>query len=130
VRRVVLGARRLAVEQAMLPGWRCVTVAGKTYPTIVPERGAGVEGVLVRGLDAVAARRLRRYETNEYDAMEIEVRAASGKPRRAWVFVAPARLLGPRWSFDAWRRRHKRRFLAGLTRQKSAPVAPLAGLAR
>jgi gamma-glutamylcyclotransferase (GGCT)/AIG2-like uncharacterized protein YtfP len=111
VRRAVMGARPHSVEPATLKGWRCVTLPGVTYPTIVRDPDAVVGGLLARGLDATAKRRLQDYEEAEYELIELDV-AAAGKSQRALVFVAPHPRPRIDWDYDTWRRRHKPRWMA------------------
>ena len=128
VRRALLGphaSRR--VEPARLQGWRRVAVSGKTYPVVVAEPDASVDGVLVRGLSAAARRRLTRYEdANLYALATVDVLAMGcAHPVSALAFVAKetATRRAPRsvgWSFEDWRRRHKRRLLLTLRRRPAA----------
>jgi Gamma-glutamyl cyclotransferase, AIG2-like len=126
VRRAVLGpyAPR-SVEPASLSGWRRVPVRGKTYPVIVADPAATVDGVLARGLNAAARRRLEHYEGDDlYAVADVEV-ALTDRLRLvpARVFVAKAagihRGRGT-WTIATWRRRHKRRFLLTLGRRPAA----------
>lgn len=120
VRRAVLGRRApAAVEPATLAGWRRVRLPKVTYPAIVPDRRSAVEGVLARGLDGQAQDRLVAYESPAYDLIEVPVTTGAGRQVTALVFAAKpgsTRAIGI-WDFAEWRRRHKRRFLAGLTRR-------------
>ncbi len=126
VRRAVLGPyapRR--VEPAVLRGWRRVPVRGRTYPVIVADPAASVDGVLVRGLNTAAKRRLERYEDADlYEMAELDV-TPTGRLRavRALTFVAKApglRRGSGTWEIAAWQRRHKRRFLLTLGRRPAA----------
>ena len=120
VRRAVLGRRAPeTVEPATLHGWRRFKLPRVTYPAILPDGRSSVDGVLARGLDAAVRERLIAYESGDYDLIAVPVTTRAGKPVSAWVFVAkPAtrRDIGA-WSFDAWCRRHKRRYLARLVRR-------------
>jgi hypothetical protein len=114
VRRQVLGrvADTLAVEPAVLTGYRRVYVRGKTYPVVVPDPASAVEGCLMRGLDRRASRRLIDFETDEYDLVERTVVTASGETVRCRVFVA-GRRAAPSvlpWDYETWRRRHRSEF--------------------
>ena len=126
VRRAVLGAYAPRhVEEACLRGWRRGPVRGKTYPVIVADPQASVDGALVRGLNTAARRRLERYEDEDlYALAEVDVLLAGrAKVVRAVVFVAKAAGFrhGPgTWDIDEWRRRHKRRFLLTLGRRPAA----------
>jgi hypothetical protein len=62
VRRLVLGTRApMSVEPATLAGWRRVCLPKVTYPAVLRAAREVVDGVLVRGLDAEARRRLVDY---------------------------------------------------------------------
>ncbi len=124
VRRAVLG--RLApveAEPAVLRGWRRVPAAGKTYPVIVADPRGAVDGVVVRGLDRAARRRLERYEDDFYELIAVEVTlTGSGHKLETLVFAAGQQLscrTARSWDLADWQRRHKRRFLATL-RQRFA----------
>ena len=120
VRRGVLGLQApRRVEPALLSGWRRVPVRGKTYPVIVADTRASVDGVLARGLNAAARRKLERYEDPDlYALAELEVLLAGrARPVPALVFVATAAGAGRergRWDLETCQRRHKRRFLRSL----------------
>lgn len=121
VRRLVLGRHAPSeVAPARLAGWRRVPVAGTSYPAIVRDPLAGVDGVLVRGLDAGGQTLLERYEGDEYEVLLVEVESASGRRVAAQVFAPrPGRIRRGRgmWDFADWGRRHKRRFIATLARR-------------
>lgn len=121
VRRLVLGRRApTEVEPARLAGWRRVPVAGTTYPAIVRDPLAVVDGILVRGLDAGALALLERYEGSEYEVLLVEVETASGRHVAAQTFALRPRRVRRRhgeWDFNDWERRHKRRFIAALARR-------------
>jgi len=130
VRRAVLGPHAPRhVEPALLRGWRRLPVRGRTYPVIVADPAASVDGVLVRGLNAAARRRLERYEDADlYAAATVDVLPAGrARPVQALVFVANFVAKAPgvrrgsrRWEIGDWRRRHKRRFLLTLGRRPAA----------
>jgi hypothetical protein len=122
VRRAVLGPlapRR--VEPASLRGWRRVPVRGKTYPVIVADPTAQVDGVLARGLNAASKHRLERYEDADLYALAGLDVLPTGRTRPvpAQVFVAKAagaRSAPGEWEIETWQRRHKRRYLRTLGR--------------
>jgi hypothetical protein len=122
VRRLVLG--RQAPEEvapAILRGWRRVPLAGVTYPGIVRDPQAAVDGVLARGVDHDARQCLERYEGVEYELIAVEIVSGAGRARNALTFVAGAALKPATgsWEFAVWQRRHKRRFLAALAQNGS-----------
>lgn len=115
VLRAVVGTEA-TMEPATLRGWRRVGVRGEAYPIIVRDVASRVDGVLVRGLDARAASRLMSYEGPEYTVIRACV-ACGGRTVAAHVFAPrPGRLLRTEgaWDFEAWRRRHKRRWMSAL----------------
>ena len=76
--------------------------------------------MLVRGIDAGIARRLARYEGPGYILARRTVTTADG-PVAANVFIAarPGRTSGRIWDFEAWVRRHKRRLLRALAKDRA-----------
>ena len=112
IRVLVLGRHDGAkpVEPATLPGFRRLTMRGRTYPVIVADRSSSVEGCLVRGLDRAAATRLDAFEGDEYDRIRCAVVLADGRSVEGWTFVAGRRASPStaEWEFETWRRRHKR----------------------
>ena len=128
VRRVVLGPHApRRVEPARLQGWRRAAVPGRTYPVIVIDAGAHVDGVLVHGLGTAARRRLERYEDADlYALLRIGVLAGGRRRFPALVFAAKSagraggwgtRKVIETWDFAAWRRRDKQRLLMSLRRR-------------
>lgn len=119
VRALVLGAQAsgLEVAPAVLDGWRCVSVRGRTYPAVVRSAAAATRGVLTGALPDSAGAALTAYEGPEYDLIECDV-SASGEAATAGVFVAgPSCRVSTRpWDFGAWQRLHKRTFMARLMR--------------
>lgn len=103
----------VSVEPATLRGYRRWTMAGKTYPVVVPEKGASVDGVLMRGITPPEAWRLTRFEADAYDCVERRVKTDAGQHIRAWVYVAgpSAEWAAEAWDFVDWRRRYREAFL-------------------
>jgi len=122
VRRLVLGVSApVMVEPAVLMGWKRVPLPDVTYPNILRAQRLSVDGVLMRGLDKAACRRLIDYEGDGYDLLDVEVTVAGDRRVAALVFAGKPgqlRALGS-WSFTDWQRRHKRRFVASLARRGS-----------
>lgn len=117
VLRAVIGTD-VAMEPAVLRGWRRVGVRGEDYPIIIRDMSSRVDGVLVRGLDERAAARLASYEGAEYVLIKSAV-FCRGRTIAVNVFAPrPGRLLKTEngWNFEAWRRRHKRRWIVALER--------------
>jgi gamma-glutamylcyclotransferase (GGCT)/AIG2-like uncharacterized protein YtfP len=102
---------------ARLAGYERLCARYNVFPVLVEYPGAEVAGMLVRGIDAAAARRLARYEGPDYVLAKRSITTAEGN-EEAFVFLyaRPGRSSGKPWNFDAWRRRHKRRLLRALTK--------------
>ncbi len=122
VRRAVLGpgADRVAVEPALIRGYRCAPVAGGRYPVLVPEAASRAEGVLAAGVGLEAAARTSFFEDEGYDysVESVAVETASGAAREAWAFLSAGRLVAGagRWSIEDWNRRHRAAFVANARR--------------
>ncbi len=114
VRTRVLGhpIRRGRVRPAVIEGWRRVTVAGASYPGLVPESGRRVDGLLLTGVTAAEEARLIRFEGGEYEIVDVTVRAA-GRDVAARMFVTRpgVAVTDDEWTLESWRRRHRRDFL-------------------
>ena len=85
-------ARRL--RGARLEGWRRVFLRGTPYPTLVPQRGAVVQGAVLRAGDAALAR-LSAYEGSAYVLTPLGVSTARGA-LRAHAWIAPPWRADPR----------------------------------
>jgi hypothetical protein len=120
VRSLVLG-RALAPAQlrsALLRHFRRVYVAGRLYPTVVPRRGAAVEGLLLAGLSDVDYARLDAFE-GEYrrERQHVWPLSEAGEPEPEPALVWFYRTRGatapsPReWRLADWQRREKTPFL-------------------
>ena len=115
LRALVIGRTAgIEIEPATLLGWRRRRAAGFAFPVAVPAPGRRVEGVLARGLDRAAQRRLRHYEEDDYRLVRVAVRIArNGRSVSAFLF-APARGRFPsgrgEWRLGRWQRRqHQQR---------------------
>lgn len=105
----------LKVEPAWLDGYRCVGIAGRTYPMLFVRSGDVAEGVLALGADAAAIKRLTAYEGGEYRLGEKTVRRLDGSTCRAKLFLARPGTAGSHqrdWCFEEWRRRFKKKMLS------------------
>jgi gamma-glutamylcyclotransferase (GGCT)/AIG2-like uncharacterized protein YtfP len=112
----VLGRRMLgvALEPATVTGYRRVYARGAWYPVLVPQPGGIVEGRLLRGVNATDARRLARFEGEQYGLCRLDVVTVRRGRIRAWAFLPRPELAvigGEPWTFDDWRRRFKPRYL-------------------
>lgn len=114
VRALVLSpaARHVAVEPALLEGYRRVVMRARVYPVVVPARKSAVDGLLARGLGARDRTRLAAFESDEYDEVTRQIVLGSGERVAARVFVANRRAspTAIAWDLAAWQRRHKQAF--------------------
>ena len=128
LRRVVLG-RPLppgAVVPAVLRGYRRVAVAGRGYPALVPDPRARTEGVLATGLDEAMAARISYYESDDYDIemVVVEARGLGAVPARVFVPTRAMPLSPAPWDLELWRRRFRRRAIAGARAAMAALARP------
>lgn len=102
---------------ARLADWRRAAVRGAPYPAIVPAAGRVIDGVVIDGVDHRMARRLTTYEGPGYRERVLEVDAGSDAVASR-VFVPTQSMPVSRWdwSFDEWRKRHKRYYVRRLNR--------------
>jgi hypothetical protein len=108
--------RPLAADEllpARLDGFRRVTVAGSSYPMLVADPAAGLDGRLLRRASRRDILRINWFESEEYRAERHRVRAG-GRDHLAWLFRALDGVMiatGRPWRLDDWRREHKAGFL-------------------
>ncbi|MBO6520898.1 MAG: gamma-glutamylcyclotransferase [Rhodospirillales bacterium] len=102
----------------VLPGYKRVYAAGATYPGLVTDPDGEVDGILVRRISPLEVSRLSRYEGKDYKTADLEVRLGDGSFAEARVFLPlpTLRMSETPWELDVWRRKEKRRFMAGLRR--------------
>lgn len=115
IRRLVL-RRDVPSEKivaATLAGYRRYAVLDAPYPAAVRQPGAEIDGIVLRGLDALDAARLDSFEGDLYGAALCPVNPTEDGAKEAWVFIAGDRvpLTEMAWSLEAWRVAHKDRFL-------------------
>lgn len=104
-----------ALEPARLPGFRRVRVEGASYPMLVPDQAAGVEGRLWYGGGAEERARLDAYEGPAYRLEPVVVETTSGERVTALVYqVVPGSLRSSEepWELAAWQARFKPLYLA------------------
>lgn len=94
--RVVRGRYRSC--PARLEGYRRHALTDVSYPAIVAEHGADVEGVMYFDVDAADLARLDAFEGTEYrrDAVPV-VTAAGAATAQTYVWLDPARLAHRPW---------------------------------
>jgi len=114
VRALVLSPamRDVAVEAAVLEGYRRVFMRGRVYPVVIPARSLRGEGVVARGLGPTDGVRLAKFESDEYDEVTRDVMLPTGECLPARVFVAGRRATptARSWELGDWQRRHKQAF--------------------
>lgn len=107
--------RRFVSQPALLRDHRTYRLRERCYPGLRHRPGACTEGVLYRGVDRQALRRLDRFEDDFYRRRRLPVAVDSGKAVPAEVYLIPPqhyRLLEPRgWSLQRFRRCVLKRFL-------------------
>ncbi|MFO1119477.1 MAG: gamma-glutamylcyclotransferase family protein [Rhodospirillales bacterium] len=123
VLRRPVDARRL--RPAMLAGFRRVLHRSATYPVLIADTTAEVDGILASGLTGRDARRLVAYEGSDYRLASLPVRVAAGGTVSAGVFLpvlgeVASTLL---WDFGTWRRQYRKQFLRQIRRSRDAPAA-------
>lgn len=117
VLRKVIGA----VDQeasATLFGFRRVGVGNGSWPALLPDPVGRADGLLVVPKSPDALDRLRWFEGPLQPPVLHPVTTAAGEVVEAWVcMTAPGLALTDEpWDFEAWRRRHKDRYLVATRR--------------
>ncbi len=116
--------RRL--RRAVLPGFRRVYHRAASYPVLVADAAAEVTGTLATGLTLCDARLLSLYEGHDYRLAILPVRTLPANARVcAGVFLPleDAVASTTAWSYEAWCRVHRERFLRQVRRGQHAPIA-------
>jgi hypothetical protein len=103
----------MRLRPAVLPGYRRVRVQDVQYPAVYVSDGHSVEGCAVHGIPRPAAERLRLFENDGYELAVAPVLIGNNVNRKAALFAASARmnLTDEEWSFEDWRRHHRRQFM-------------------
>ena len=109
-------------QDAYVEGYRRVYRLGASYPILVPMYGGRIEGVLASGLRPTDTDRLIAFEGDEYDIVEVAVRAARSGPTGAKMFMAKPGIAGSskEWTLADWRRRYRKEYLLRLHRRNPA----------
>lgn len=125
VRAAVLGpgAARIALSDALAPGWRAVYGPGRAYPFLIRARGCAAPGLIADRITAALLARLKSFEGPEYRIGPVTVRSDEGSCRVA-AFLP--RIAVPRdqaeFELMVWQEREKAGFLAGLERSAQRPA--------
>jgi gamma-glutamylcyclotransferase (GGCT)/AIG2-like uncharacterized protein YtfP len=73
--------------RAVLDDHACYLLKGKTYPGIIPEHAASVEGVVYNGIGEAHFRKLDRFEGELYERVRVCATDTEGDPLQAWAYV-------------------------------------------
>lgn len=108
----------LSPRVARLEGYKRVYVAAATYPALIADSDTSLEGIVVSRISPIEISRITRYEGADYQARLTTVQTLDGQSVEAQVFFPKAaiRTTNRPWVLDEWRRRDKKRFLAGMRR--------------
>ena len=118
------------LRPAVLPSFRRVFHRTATYPVLIADATASVDGILASGLTARDAKLLAAYEGPDYRLVSLSVRAAAGGTVRAGVFLPVRNETASTipWRFEAWRRYFGERFLRQVRRCRDASAADRHGI--
>lgn len=116
---------RLRLRPALLAGCRRVLHRSASYPVLIADPTAEVDGILASGATARDVRRLVAYEGPGYRLATLPVRVAAGGTVSAGVFlpVGDEIASGAPWNLETWRRQYREQFLRQLRRSRDAPAA-------
>ncbi len=103
----------VALEPALLPGFRRVRCQGALYPVLAPAGGQRVPGLVCRGLDERAVLRMAHFEGTQYQPRSFTVTLASGAKEAAWLFMPRHGGFATReaWTYERWHRTMKPRIM-------------------
>ena len=115
-----LAGRPLATPPARLESFSRHALRGASYPGIVRDPGAGVNGMVVHGIWPALLAKLDRWEGADYVRERVRVETAGGGAALAQVYaLAPralGRLLPDDWDAAAFERRQLARWLRAAAR--------------
>lgn len=94
---------------ARICGFRRMGVAGASYPMLVPDELAAVEGRLLRRATVRDIARINHYESDEYRAELRHVVTADGVDTAAWLYLGLDHMTPAEepWSLARWQYEHK-----------------------
>ena len=117
VMKDVTGIELLGTE-AVLSGFRRVSLAGRNYPGITRDDHGGVRGIYYADTDADMIRRIDAFEGDEYRRDIVSIRLASGEVCSAGVYLmsktGEALVTNESWDLEAYKREHLQDFLNGV----------------
>lgn len=100
--RVVRGKYR--AQPARLAGFARFAIAGETYPGMVAQAGAAVDGVLYRDVDERDLAALDAFEGEDYRRITVRVApdAAATLEAQTYLYLLPQKLTPSPWQPDAF----------------------------
>lgn len=100
------------LHPATVHGFRRMGVAGASYPMLLRDEAAAVEGRLLRRATRRDIARINHYESEEYRAELHNVATADGAETAAWLYLGLDHMLPAEepWSLARWQAEHKARF--------------------
>jgi hypothetical protein len=120
VQSLVLG-RALGTSDlipAVLRHFRCVYIAGRTYPMVLPHRGGAVKGAVAMRLSRDDLARIAHYEGSDYRLERYAVwplaaDQPAAKPIFAWLYRSrpDIRPSTREWRLSAWQAKDKTLYL-------------------
>ncbi|MDA0998843.1 MAG: gamma-glutamylcyclotransferase [Proteobacteria bacterium] len=111
------------ISEALADGYRAAPVVGSDYSVLVPDASHVSAGIVVFGLALRDIRRLDWFEGRDYTTASIDVLLIDSEQEVTANLYAPAKNVRTEkgvWDFDAWRHRHKRKFIAMIRRGNPA----------
>jgi hypothetical protein len=101
------------VDSAELAGFRRVCAREATYPVLVPDPEARLDGVVLLRPTPRDVLRIAHFESEEYEAEWTTVHRTDGGPLQARVFLALETMSASAepWDLPAWAAAHKAEFL-------------------
>ncbi|QQS12912.1 MAG: gamma-glutamylcyclotransferase [Rhodospirillales bacterium] len=108
---------------ATLRGYRRARASGVSYPIVLRDRAATVDGVVVDRLLDPDVAKLSAYEGAGYRLVRATADVAGAGPRGVQIFVPAPGAFTPvagEWSLEDWRAKDKDAFLARLRRRPEA----------
>jgi len=114
IMRVVSGSPGLAGSRGLLRDHCRLCVRGEHYPGLVPRPGASVEGIVYRGVPAVAWERLDRFEGDMYLRAGVDIELADATIHRVQTYLVRPELSGCLedrvWELEEFLRHGKAKF--------------------
>lgn len=108
--------RRYQKQNAVLPGYKRLSVKGEAYPGLVKSFNSSVEGLVYFNVTAQDIKRLDRFEGRQYKKVPVTVIGETGQlhKARAYLFVRHKRnLLGHKpWDPARFQAHHLHNYIA------------------